>query len=110
MGLMRLVIDSGTIETRLTFDTYETHSNENKTTHRDKTVTKEKEKQGRGATLISGFLKPGNGKGGKAKGKRRTVTVNTAKNTQRDTAGSHVQIFGRVEIKFKTDYVPLSQQ
>lgn len=110
MGLMRLVIDNGTIETRLTFDTYETHSDETKTTHRDKTVTKEKEKQGRGATLISGFIKPGNGKGGRARGKRRTVTVNTAKNTHRDTAGSHVQIFGRVEIKFKTDYVPLAQQ
>lgn len=110
MGLMRLVIDNGTIETRLTFDTYETHSDETKTTHRDRTVTKEKERQGRGATLISGFIKPGNGKGGRARGKRRTVTVNTAKNTHRDTAGSHVQIFGRVEIKFKTDYVPLAQQ
>jgi hypothetical protein len=114
-GLMRLVVDSGTIETRLTFDTYETHEDSIDTKHRDRTVTREKEKGGRGSSLMSNLIRPGKSafsgnQNGKARAKQRGVVVNTAKTHHRDTAGSHVQVFGRVEIKFKTDYMPLSQQ
>lgn len=113
-GLMRLVVDSGTIETRLTFDTYETHEDQTDTKHRDRTVTREKEKGGKGSTLMSNLIRPGKNifgnNNGRAKVKQRGVSVNTAKTHHRDAAGSHVQIFGRVEIKFKTDYMPLNQQ
>jgi hypothetical protein len=35
------------------------------------------------------------------------LIVSTTKSWERDTNGSQVQIDGRVELRFKTDYVPL---
>jgi hypothetical protein len=37
------------------------------------------------------------------------VSVRTTNESQQDVSGSSVNIFGRVELDFKTDYLPLSQ-
>ena len=41
-------------------------------------------------------------------GTESSLHVTSARETQRDVSGSRMQIFGRVEIQFKTDYVPLN--
>jgi hypothetical protein len=97
-GVMRLVVTEGEIETKITFSTWNTSSSgsstDNKVRSKDKTV----ERRG-----IFGRIFKGNDRS-----KNRTVTVNTAKSYQRDSSGTKVDIFGRVLIKFKTDYAPLN--
>lgn len=98
MGLLRLVVTEGLIETRITFQTWEQHENREESSHSDKTRTKSKET----TRLSLGIF------GRRTKDKSRTLTVNTAKSYHRDTSGSKVEIFGRVLINFKTDYMPLN--
>ena len=54
-----------------------------------------------------GQLGLGVGAGG-ANEKESFLHVTSARESQRDVSGSRVQIFGRVELQFKTDYVPLN--
>jgi hypothetical protein len=98
MGLLRLVVTDGQIETRITFQTWEEHEKTDESGHSDKTRSKNKET----TRLSLGIF------GRRTKDKTRTITVNTAKSYQRDTSGSKVEIFGRVLINFKTDYMPLN--
>jgi hypothetical protein len=97
-GLMRLVVTEGEIETKITFSTWNNSVSESSTDNKIKEKTKTKEKRG----LFGQIFK------GRDKTKTRTVTVNTAKSYQRDSSGTRVDIFGRVLIKFKTDYAPLN--
>lgn len=96
-GITRIVIDSGVIESKLTFNTYTRSTS----TNRDSSFNT----AGAGAAVGFGGILPGKagGFGAGAFG----LTVNSASNSSRDVSGSSVNIFGRVEIRFKTDYVPL---
>jgi hypothetical protein len=90
-GLMRLVVDSGVIETKMTFRTY------------GKSQSSKKEKvQSLGGVLAGTpqYRHPY---------ETVSLAVSTATTQHRDTVGSSVNIFGRVEIHFKTDYVPLAR-
>ncbi len=100
MGLMRLVVTDGEIETRITFSTFENHTDSHEDSESLKAKAKDTDKKKLSFPVL--FNK-------KIKSMRKTVTVNTAKNIHRDTSGSSVQIFGRVLVRFKTDYQPLSQ-
>jgi hypothetical protein len=96
-GVLRLVVDNGVIETRLTFKTYGTTSAVG-TTSLLQTRTS-------GFGLGGGFTVGAAGFGGG--GGNVQTTVSAASELHRDVNGSSVQIFGRVEIHFKTDYSPL---
>lgn len=102
-GAMRLVVTEGEIETKITFSTWNNSSRGYQTNYNNKVKNKLKTKKKVSGGIISIF---------RAKKKRkevtRTVTVNTAKSYQRDSSGTKVDIFGRVLIRFKTDYAPLN--
>lgn len=100
-GVMRLVVTEGEIETKITFSTWNTSSSGSDTSHSDNTKNKTKYATKRG---VFGIFKAGD----KSKAKSRVVTINTAKSYQRDSSGTKVDIFGRVLIRFKTDYAPLN--
>ncbi|MCB0536431.1 MAG: hypothetical protein KDE33_02785 [Bacteroidetes bacterium] len=101
-GVMRLVVTEGEIETKITFSTWNntarSYSQDNSLNNKVK--IKQKDKRGLFGRIFKGR--------DKTKTKTRTVTVNTAKSYQRDSSGTKVDIFGRVLIKFKTDYAPLN--
>lgn len=106
MGMMRLVVDSGTIETRITFSTYEQHEDRTENKNRTRAVDKTKDNSRSAFGLNLGILAFGKGK--RNVSQNRTVSVNTAKDFHRDVSGSSVQIFGRVQVNFKTDFLPLA--
>jgi hypothetical protein len=102
MGVLRLVVEKGVIETRLTFTTtassfYQRNSYSYNT--KDFAVN---------AAAKTGFFLS-KWVSASASTKYTSVTVRTTNETQRDISGSTVNIFGRVEIHFKTDYQPLSE-
>lgn len=100
MGLMRLVVTDGEIETRITFSTFDNHTDSHEESQSIKEKTKDKSATKLGFPMLFNH---------RTKSMRKTVTINTAKNIHRDTSGSSVQIFGRVLVRFKTDFQPLSQ-
>lgn len=102
-GIMRLVVTEGEIESKITFSTWNnsTRAYERTYSKKDKNRTKKKNVVGGGILGIFRAKK-------KKKNVTRTVTVNTAKSYQRDSSGTKVDIFGRVLVKFKTDYAPLN--
>jgi len=97
LGVLRLVVDNGVIETRLTFKTYGTSTSVGASSQL-KTRTSG---FGLGGGFDVGAALFGGG-GGEV-----STTVSAASDLHRDVNGSSVQIFGRVEIHFKTDYTPL---
>lgn len=100
MGLLRLVVSDGEIETKISFSTWEQHEDGSSSGSRDRTAEGSFNLKRRG---IFGLI------GGKGSGERkRHVTVSTAKSYHRDTSGSKVDIYGRVLVRFKTDYLPLN--
>jgi hypothetical protein len=101
-GVMRLVVTEGEIETKITFSTWNNSSRSYSGGNSTNQKVKIKDKQKRG---VFGRIFKGRDK---TKTKTRTITVNTAKSYQRDSSGTKVDIFGRVLIKFKTDYAPLN--
>lgn len=102
-GVMRLVVTEGEIETKITFSTWNTSESGSESYHSDNTKDRTKFKKVVGGGVLGIF---------RAKKMQRetsrVITVNTAKSYQRDTSGTKVDIFGRVLIKFKTDYAPLN--
>jgi hypothetical protein len=110
-GLLRLYVDNGTIETRLTFTTYgqsiSTSSKSNRTRIEEGIAGGVGGGIGvAGLTNLGGVL--GAGAGGGIGGSFSRLTVSTSKESQRDVTGSRVQIFGRVKLNFKTDFLPLA--
>jgi hypothetical protein len=109
-GLLRLYVDNGIIETRLTFTTYgEAVSSSSKTKR------KRLEENfasafgaGGGAGALIGNTLAGFGVGGGFEKTKSSLTVTTSKESNRDVSGSRVQIFGRVRLNFKTDLLPLA--
>ncbi len=102
-GMMRLVVTEGEIETKITFSTWNNTSTGSSSSYsnEDKVKSKRKRKVSFG---LAGLYRNKR----KVKRSQRTVTVNTAKSYQRDSSGTKVDIFGRVLIRFKTDYAPLN--
>ncbi len=99
-GLMRLVVTEGEIETKITFSTWNTTTSGTDTSDSLKSIDKSKNLKSMG---ILGLFRS------KQMSKNKAITVNTAKSYQRDSSGTKVDIFGRVLIRFKTDYAPLNQ-
>ncbi len=100
-GILRLVVENGLIETRLTFSAYaSSFYQKNADSYQRNTYTR----NSRGGTgpILSLF---GNYS---SRTSRTSVSVRTTKETHRDISGSRVQIFGMVRINFKTDYLPLN--
>lgn len=101
-GILRLVVEDGVIETRLTFSTYGSSffQEKSKDYNRKNFSFRAKAKTG---GLVSLWCKAS------ASTAYNSVKVSTAEKVNQDRAGSRVNIFGRVEINFKTDYLPLNQ-
>ena len=100
-GVLRLVVESGTIESRLTFTTYgSTFYERNSATYN--TQGFDFRASARSGPITSLFTNMA------ASLEIINMTVRSASDTQRDISGSSVQIFGRVEVNFKTDYQPLA--
>jgi hypothetical protein len=102
MGLLRLVVVDGKIVSQLTFSTYASsyytkNSSSYNSSNFDLTVNAKT-----GRALSKWFS-------ASAAAKYTTVSVRTTNESQRDVSGSSVNIFGRVEISFKTDFQPLNQ-
>jgi hypothetical protein len=100
-GILRLVVETGVIETRLTFTTYgSTFYQKNADMfHRDEFKVSAQARTGRALAM---WVKAS------AAASYTSVNIRTTNETQRDISGSSVQIFGRVQINFKTDYLPLA--
>lgn len=103
MGVLRLVVENGIIETRLTFNTSGTSVSESATSSFRRSDFKVRASASTG-TLLSRWVRAS------ASTAYSNVSVSTANASQRDVSGSQVQIFGRVQINFKTDYAPLADQ
>ena len=101
-GILRIVVESGVIETRLTFTTYGSsfYQKNSSDYHRDSFRFKAKARTG---GLVSLWAKAS------ASTSYSSINIRTTKETQRDISGSRVQIFGGVTLNIKTDYLPLNQ-
>jgi len=97
MGVLRLVVENGVIETRLTFNTYGSTFYESTKNSYNSSSFSARASAGTGG-LTSLWVKAS------ASTSFHTMRVSTAKETNRDISGSQVQIYGRVQINFKTDY------
>lgn len=100
-GMLRLVVEDGLIETRLTFRAYTAtfYRNTATTYQRNSYVNRSKGGTGRIISLFGSYA---------SSTTRTALGIRTTKETQQDTSGSSVSIFGMVRIKFKTDYLPLN--
>jgi len=99
MGFMRLVIESGTIETRLYFSTWGSDYVNNNASYYD-TTSEHK-------VTVPGFLSLWGMNMGITDTKRLTVTMSGASSNQSSSTAS--TITGGVTINFKTDYIPLDR-
>jgi hypothetical protein len=102
MGFSRIVLDSGVIETRLTFTTHASSSNQSTAAQlqtQQLGATASLSTQGKLAKYVSLSASANYSK----------LSVNMANQVHRDITGSSVQIFGRVELRLKSDYMPLSK-
>lgn len=96
-GMLRLVVENGYLETKLTFNTWEYHADKEATSNyeREKTVSF-------GTSGIVGLITGPSVRAGKK------ITVKTANTSSTDTSGTNITIFGGVRLQFKTDYLPLN--
>ncbi len=101
-GLLRLVVETGTIETRLTFTTYGSTFSARNSRDYSRRATNFRAKASTGS-LLSKWVKAS------GSASRSSVRVRTTTQQDRDTSGSRVQIYGGVTINFKTDYLPLNE-
>jgi hypothetical protein len=101
MGVLRLVVEHGVIETKLTFTTYGSTFYESKKSNYNSKSFSLRASAGTGG-LTSLWVKAS------ASTRFNTLNISTAKETNRDISGSRVQIYGHVQIDFKTDYQPMT--
>lgn len=102
LGILRLVVESGIIETRLTFTTHgSTFYQENTSDYQRKNFSFRA--GARTGWFVSLWAKAS------ASTAYSSIRVRTTNTTDQDKSGSSVQIFGLVRINFKTDYLPLDQ-
>jgi hypothetical protein len=109
-GVLRLYVDNGTIETRLTFSTYGQSSVSSASTFRQRAEDFTSKSSGiaGGFGVLGGIAAAGVAAGAASASGDTKLTVSTTKDSQRDVSGSRVQIFGRVKLNFKTDFMPLA--
>ncbi len=102
LGILRLVVERGEIETRLSFSTYGSSFSRDTLSkyNRKDFEVKAKAKTGK---LISKWVEAS------ASTKYTDVKVSTSNSTNQDSSGASVNIIGGVKIIFKTDYLPLNQ-
>jgi hypothetical protein len=100
-GLLRLVVDTGTIETRLTFSTYATSTSQRQARTYDR--RSRVNKAGVGVSLPGKLLSFG----ASASTQSTRLRVRTTSQQDRDISGSRVQIYGGVTLNFRTDFLPL---
>jgi len=101
MGLLRLVVESGVIETKLTFKTFASDFYTNNSTYSNTTDHKAKAEAKTGSWFTRWLS-------ASASTDYSSVSVSTANSTTTSKSESSVEIFGRVQINFKTDYQALS--
>ena len=101
-GILRLVVENGLIETRLSFSTHSSSFYQAKSTYYNRSKYNNR-KKARTSGIVALF-----GKYSSATTKN-SITVSTAEKVDQDKTGSSVNIFGRVQINFKTDYLPLNE-
>jgi hypothetical protein len=110
MGIIRLVVDYGEIETRLTFTTWGMSQRDR--TEQESRVRALRLSYGRTAqTAVSGNLSNATNvlravQTGLA-ANYTSVSVRTTSSIDRDASGSKVDIYARVLIRFKSDYLAL---
>ena len=99
-GVLRLVVEDGVIETRLSFRTYgaDYFSQTDKTANRKAFAFRAKAKTG---GFLSGWVKA------QASTSYTNVKVRTIDTRSRSVTNTTVNIFGGVKINFRTDYLPL---
>lgn len=102
LGMLRLVVDDGTIETRLNFHTYGSeYFNRNTSDYsRDSFQARANAKTG---GLLSLWVNAS------ASTSYTSVNVSTTNTRQTESSGADVNIFGGVKIHFHTDYLPLNK-
>jgi len=106
LGMLRTVIDSGTIETKLMFKTR--HLDETSSSRKDRTRTRTNEKnKGRGKYNASNEIF--SRAKGRNKNKTRALNVVTVKESDKTKNTTSTTVFGRVVINFSTDYLPVAQ-
>ncbi len=102
LGMLRLVVDNGTIETRLNFHAYGSeYFNRNTSAYsRDSFALRASAKTG---GLLSAWVSAS------ASTSYTSMNVSTASTRQNESSGVDVNIFGRVQLNFHTDYLPLNK-
>ncbi len=102
-GLLRLVVEDGTIETRLNFSawSYDNASSRATSYDREKNSSKRVGSRGIFQSILSG---PSIGAGSTT-----TIKVRTSEEKSSSADGSRYSIFGGVRLNFKTDYLPLAE-
>jgi hypothetical protein len=101
LGLLRLVVTHGLVETKLTFSTFVSDYYVKNSTSYNSSQFNFNAKAETGWALAK-WIKAS------AAANYGSVTVRTTNETQQDYSSSQVNIFGHVRIEFKTDFQPLS--
>lgn len=108
LGVLRLVVTDGVIRTSLTFSSFERSSKNTSSYDHHKESVSEKYKHRQAPSR--GILKLiRNRPLEKSKKKERDVHVTTVTEQTSTAQGTNITIFGGVEIRFKTDYLPVAQ-
>lgn len=100
LGVLRLVVENGVIETRLTFSTFTNSFSQSRSTDYNRSVFDFRTSVGSGA-IVSLFAKAS------ASTSFNRISISTAEKINQDRSGTSINIFGRVQINFRTDYLPL---
>lgn len=103
VGMLRLVVDDGTIETKLNFHAYGSeYFNANQSSYKRSTFDfRAKAKTG---GLLSSWVKAA------ASTSYNSVRVSTSSSNERSGSGVDVKIYGGVTVNFHTDYLPLADE
>jgi len=101
MGILRLVVETGVIETKLTFTTYGYNYHNSNASKYNSSAFSAKASAGTGK-LVSLWCKAS------ASTAYSTMQVSTANSSNTSSSSTTVQIYGNVKINFKTDYQPLN--
>jgi hypothetical protein len=103
LGMLRLVVNDGTIETGLNFHSY---GSDYFSANQSRFSRSQFDFRARAATggLLSAWVNAS------ASTAYTSVNVSTSSSSQGSTSGVDITITGGVKINFKTDYLPLNQQ
>lgn len=108
LGVLRLVVTDGVIRTSLTFSSFERSSTSSSSYEKHSETVKDKYKQRQAPSR--GILRLiRNRPLEKTKKSERDVHVQTTSEQSASSQGTTITIFGGVEIRFKTDYLPVAQ-